>query len=566
MVGRHLATLFLFIGASAFTSPAAQAADRLLVFGDSYSALNRRDFPNWAEQLKASGDVNRLESYARSGATAKDGGNSFASQVRRWRSGGSQPDGNDATAVFFGINDIIKNGSLSAARADYAGSVQALIDGGAVADGGQLLLLMPHDMGSTPRFNRSAASRSKYRSRTRTWNGYVASTARQHSNTVTVDVFSLIEKVLANPGRYGLSNVTTADPKRSATTALYDDELHFGRKGQSLIRQAVAGRLQRGASAAAGLALRRQTRAGQLRAAEASLAVGQALMDETGLGLVALPLQTAALDPPPPAGDPSRAGFAAAFAPAEDSGLALRYALSPTTAFSLVIADSSDSTAVTAERETLRSDLASHTVELRLEERLGRLALETRFSHVREAHTTARYDSITQSHDRAEHEGRSLELAQRAGLPLTRGGITVTPWAELAYARHSLDGFTLTSPFTADQHYAGDTVSDAEARLGLDLSLAPIRLGEAAVLELHTSLAYHHGLIRDDYRLKVEESAFGNVQEETIARPPARTLAVGVGASLSLGPSLALDGDLLLAHDPGLESEQAARMALTWRF
>jgi hypothetical protein len=62
-----------------------------------------------------------------------------------------------------------------------------------------------------------------------------------------------IEAVLDDPRRYGFRNVTTADPARAATTALYADEFHLGRHGQAVIARTVAAALGGGAAVRAAL-------------------------------------------------------------------------------------------------------------------------------------------------------------------------------------------------------------------------------------------------------------------------------------------------------------------------
>ena len=65
-----------------------------------------------------------------------------------------------------------------------------------------------------------------------------------HAGATPVDVFAAIDRVLAHPGRYGFTNVTTADRAHAATTALYDDEFHVGQHGQAIIADTIAARLR----------------------------------------------------------------------------------------------------------------------------------------------------------------------------------------------------------------------------------------------------------------------------------------------------------------------------------
>ena len=58
-----------------------------------------------------------------------------------------------------------------------------------------------------------------------------------------VNLARVIDSAVANPGSEGLTNVTTADPARSGTTALYHDDLHFGAKGHAIIARTIQGSL-----------------------------------------------------------------------------------------------------------------------------------------------------------------------------------------------------------------------------------------------------------------------------------------------------------------------------------
>ena len=142
--------------------------------------------------------------------------------------------------VYLGFNDI--GGDMAGARADYRAGVDELVAAGAASGGNRLLLVEPHDVGSTPLYNRTA-KRSFLRRETQDWGGFVTFTAH-HAGAVPVDVFSAIGRVLADPRRYGFTNVTTADHANAATMALYDDDFHVGEHGQEIIAQTIAPRLR----------------------------------------------------------------------------------------------------------------------------------------------------------------------------------------------------------------------------------------------------------------------------------------------------------------------------------
>jgi phospholipase/lecithinase/hemolysin len=238
---RPLRTILLALAALAATAlggAPARAASRLVVFGDSYSIPVHSGTRDWPLLLRDRGLVGRIDDFARFGATAWSGWHiNFAQQLQRWRRAG-RPLG--VTVVYLGFNDI--GGNMAGARADYRAGVAELVAAGAASRGNRLLLVEPHDVGSTPLYNRTA-KRGFLRRETEDWDGFVAYTAH-HAGAVPVDVFAAIDRVLAHPGRYGFTNVTTADHAHAATTALYDDDFHVGQHGQAIIADTIAARLR----------------------------------------------------------------------------------------------------------------------------------------------------------------------------------------------------------------------------------------------------------------------------------------------------------------------------------
>src|SRR5689334_5311982 len=225
--------LAVLLTAAAFAARAAAALE-LTVFGDSYSIPVHDGNRDWPTQLRAQGAVGTVHDFAKSGAiAASTGTNTFARQIRLW-SGAGRPLG--ATVVYLGYNDI--GGNLAKARAGYQAGINALVAAGATSGGNRLILVLPHDVGSTPLHNKTRAEAARFRSATKQWDSIVRSVANQ-ANARVADVFAKIDNVLANPGRYGFTNVTTPDHARSDTTALYDDVFHFGEHGQAIIATTI---------------------------------------------------------------------------------------------------------------------------------------------------------------------------------------------------------------------------------------------------------------------------------------------------------------------------------------
>jgi phospholipase/lecithinase/hemolysin len=214
------------------------SAVELTVFGDSYSVPVRGGAPTWVTQLKREDVVGPVHDFAKSGAIAATiGSNTFDRQLKRWRAA-RRPLGD--TVVYLGFNDV--GGNLARTRAGYQAGVNELVAAGAASGGNRLILVLPHDVGSVPAFNRNPAKRTSYRNQTKQLDAFIRSVAsRAHASVV--DVFSVFDRVVSNPKAFGFTNVTTADHAHSATTALYDDTVHFGRHGQAIIAQAIHPRL-----------------------------------------------------------------------------------------------------------------------------------------------------------------------------------------------------------------------------------------------------------------------------------------------------------------------------------
>ncbi len=212
--------------ASSLPRRAEAGGPALTVLGDSYSSTNW-PFPTWPEQLVRAGRASSLRDYAVPGATAADGSNSLASQLRRWRPRGG------TTVVYFGDNDVAHGRNLQQSQHDLETGLATLASHGA----GRIVVVVPHDWGRSPtlvKHHRSAA----YRARSITWRNLCVVAARQHHAAV-VDLFALFERVFRDPRAYGFDNVDTPDRTRSATTALYFDGFHFGYHGHQIIAGAI---------------------------------------------------------------------------------------------------------------------------------------------------------------------------------------------------------------------------------------------------------------------------------------------------------------------------------------
>ena len=260
---------------------------------------------------------------------------------------------------------------------------------------------------------------------------------------------------------------------------------------------------------------------------------------------------------PGPAADPARAGFERAYGPEGQGGgtggVGVEYGLPGGTRLGVVVTSRGDAAPGGAGLAS-QDGMAAH-----LRQRLGALALDTSFAYSRDAHQAAGYGG------RSSFAGWTGTVAQRVGVPLRAGGgLTVTPWAGLAYARQAADGFTLGDPGLGEQRYSGVAVGEATASLGVDGELAPVRLGEGAWLRLRGGLSYTQGLVQDDYRVRV--AALGAEHEETVGQPATQAVGLRLDGSLALGGSLAVDAEVSAEEDLAAGPAGTGQVALSYRF
>ena len=541
----------------------------LFVFGDSYSRLKRKRFPNWAEQLQGGGYAGNLRGFAISGAQANSASSiPFSREISKWRNSGIPFRSSDATVVYFGYNDIDSaTTTFNPSRAGYTSGMQALVAKGANDAGRKIYVVMPHDWGSVPAYNRTGKA-GDLRAKTKLWDSFVKSLPNKYANTVAVDLFTPIDRVLADPGQYGFNNVKTADPGHSATTALYDDDYHFGQHGQKIIEQTMLNYMSRSAEYANGLAMTAKLQSRRQGDVADGLALGLAALDEEqALGVTAFPVGISALPQAPQDGDRSRAQFSQAFNPDQrDGGAGLNYALPDGTMFGMTFSSYDDATDDQRRAGLATSSVRSDAISFYLDQKLGAFEVGTDLFYSKDRHQKVEYDEVAGQHDRAGFDGRTVSLSERLGYPVRHQGMVLTPWAGVSYQMQQVDGFTIANPFVSDQTYSDTQVADTLASIGLDARLDPIALGEGANLTLFGGLSYTHGLIQDDYKVKIKEAAFDNVQEETIDRPQTRTIGLNLGGSLHMGNDLSLDAGVGIDHDLATGTAEAGRVGVTYRF
>jgi hypothetical protein len=319
-----------------------------------------------------------------------------------------------------------------------------------------------------------------------------------------------------------------------------------------------------------GVELNRWTQTRRQQETEEGLAAALAALPEgQQLGLTAFAVGNAGMpegeEGEQAQGEVGRAQFAQTFAgDADDGGAGVTYRLAAGTSVGIAITSYSDTSSSDAGDIASSSHLASRGASAFLQHGMGMLELETRFAYSHDRHEQVERDELFGSQDRVSFKGRSMELAQRVGMPVKSGGMVVTPWAELGYESQAVDGFSVGEGAT-EQTYGDVEVSDMLASFGIDTRLEPVAIGGRALLTLRGGLSYTQGLRQDDYELEVQQAGLGS-QQETIDRPTVQTVGLTLGGTLGLGEALAVDAGLLLQHDLETGASQSARVGLSWRF
>lgn len=563
----------------------------LHVFGDSYSDTASWDrscasgnpgkvlhcIPAgqmWSEQLVAAASGASLNSYARDGASAVNGGvygnptNDFKSQADSFF-GGASYAANDLTVVFLGYNDVNTRTSdqLDPSIADYTTQVQRLIDGGATGGDRRLFLTLLHDFGATPHDASSVKT-----PRTITMNDGIAGVANGRSNVVAVDMFTVFNRIKADPARYGFTNVTgVAGPGDDPATFLYNDGAHFTVRGQEIMAQVYNHYLTRGwdlANSLNGSAANKSqldndvdNRLHQLslidgtRTGLSSFFVG----DDRAAAMAGYDLDTA---------DPSRSGFAQlARDYRADAGIGLNYALDETTRMGLVMSRYGNSDSYSAGSAASRLDTESDAVSLYVDTKLGPIDLRSKASFANDSYKKATFDEVVGEANSARHGGRTISFSQTASTAHRLGRAWLQPWVNITHTQQEIDGYTISNPYVSDLTYSGGRFSDTTASLGLNATGDRIALGPRAGLTLTGGLSYTRSLQMDDYEVTIKEAAMqGLRQTERVERDDVETFGLRLGSVLDMGESLSLSADYALTKQMGVETDHAITARFNYRF
>ena len=564
---------------------------RLHVFGDSYSDTNSQfrscggaqqnvvhctpKGQMWSERLVASGSGATLRSYARDGASALNGGvyapnnNDFRNQVDQWTRGPAL-GANDLTVVYMGYNDVNARSGQDQSIADYAAQVQRLIAGGATASERRLFLTLIHDFGTVPSSIANPAADKG--SRTRAINTGIAGIVNGKSNVVAVDMFTVFNRIRANPARYGLTNVTgVPGAGDDARTYLYADPEHFSPRGQELVAQVYNHYITRGwdlANTLQGSQANRDKLNSDVdnRLAQLSLIQGGAtgftsyfVGDDQAAAMAGYDVEM---------GDPSRSGFdQLTRAGRADAGIGLDYALGTDARLGVVMSRYGSDRADELGANATRLDTESDAVSLYFDTKAGPVDLSTRASFANDTHERATFNDVVGEGNTARHGGRTMSLSQTASTALRVGNAWLQPWVNVTHTEQQIDGYTIANPFVSDLTYSGGKVTDTMASLGLNATSDRFTLGSDSGLTFTGGLSYTRSLRTDDYEVTIEEAAMvGLKQSETVEREGADMIGLRLGSVLDIGESLSLSADYALTKQMGVEADHAITARFNYRF
>jgi len=421
------------------------------------------------------------------------------------------------------------------------------------------------------------------------WNAFIRNIANDNNRVVAVDLFTVFNRIYADPEEFGFTNVTTVDRDNSDTTALYFDATHFGNRGQDVIARVYRHYLTRAwdwsnnfTSASATTSRLNQD---ITNGSNGGLVLLDSDMSEQPLGFSSFTFgdlqpsgsgttlsfadDRAAMSALEAAAgrDPSRASFAEAYSKAPTSGgIGLDYRPALNQRFGVAVARYDTSTDTLRPGTSLVQDQTSDAVSLYWQQAHAGFTATTQFAYLQHSYADRGYDADVGLQGTNNYTGDSWALDQQIARPWRAGNSIITPWASLGYQSHTLDPYTAKSLYTSDVSFSGATATDVTGAIGLDLRHDPIGLGRGRQLWLAAGAAYHTSLYRDVIEVEMKEASIAGVtQRETIERDRIERFDLSLDAVLGLSEALDLRAAYAFTTDR-LDHDQAVRFSLAYRF
>lgn len=535
---------FAIAGASSATEV---QVNTLRVFGDSYSDpaySSPRGIVNWTDTFKASSKAANLENYAIGGARTQFTQTiSFDKQLDNWRDTNSSVTDRDLTVSYFGHNDIgrfgVSGASMGASKAGYADGLNQLVQAGAASGTNRVFIAQIHDWSRNPGVDTGAT-----RNQVIEWNNYVAELANTNPNVIAVDLYTVINRVLDDPAKYGFSNVATADNSRHAIDALFYDTIHLGTRGQDIIARTFQHYLTRAWNWANAI------EAGSAAAAQLNQDIDQGLLvlsmqekrqdtAKSRISLVPLGMQDGAWR--------DRSVLQHSFnhyAPGTQSpafsGVALNFSSSDTpwggtSHMGLALNQKTGSTQIGSAEGQTRMGMQSHAATAYWVQPLSKFLLTTQVSQTSQLFSQSAADDLVMRSVNNSRKGSNWSFESKLRYAINGPSLIVTPWASLTQTRQRLDAGTLQTLYTSDVAFSSSQSKEWISGLGVDLQFAPIRLAGGKQLLWGGSLMHRESISRDSFVVSMRESAQPQiVQREMVDRARVNQTYLGFNAQLDL--------------------------------
>lgn len=530
------------------TSPDQVKVNRMRVFGDSYSDpgyTGPRGILNWATELEKYGTVTKTENYAIGGAKASfTQTTSIDRQIATWKKTGSAVTERDLAVTYFGYNDIGRNGKpeneIAASKAGYTEAINQLVQAGAANGTNRIFVTQIHDWSRNPGVNptRSAGQIVD-------WNNFVAGLANSNPNIIAVDLYTAFNRVLNEPQKYGFTNVTTEDPSKHRTTALFYDPIHFGSRGEVIIARVFQHYLTRAWNWANAL------EAGAASAAQLNKDIDQGLLvlamqerqpGTSAFSLVPLGMDNAKrLDASSPlrlngSGNQAYAGLAFNF-----SGQSATGGRAPQ--FGLALNQKVGQTRLDGMEERTQLGFQAHAATLYWMQPVGSSLLWTNHvSHLSQQFGQYGQDDILQTAIANERKGSGLSFESKLRYTMGSSWATVTPWVSLTQMQQRLNAGTMQSMYTTDVSFSSIKSNELVSGLGVDLQFQPVSLGKGRQLQFGGSLMHRESLNRTPYTVSMREASQPLVtQREFIERKAIKQTYLGLNANVGLTRHLHLN-------------------------
>lgn len=518
-------------------------------FGDSYtdpSWTNSIGTINWATQLQARGTVTTSKIYAIGGARAAYGEQrALNNQITTALSKGTIADG-DLTVIYIGHNDIGHTGSpdnLQRAAAGLRDGVSRLVAAGAANDKRRLFITQIHNWSRGPNVSDGTASQA------RAWNNDIAAMANSNPNIIAVDMYTVFERIFADPAKFGFTNVTTASPSRSSVDALYYDGTHFGNRGQDIITRVYQHYLTRGwdwansVSAGAESAARINSDIDN-----GTLVLGLAEEKTLRSGLRLLPLGMKEGDAfqfqqrNPGVFQP----FSATRTAGAPSGLALDMPLGGAGSASparlgLAVFQQDQAKYIDSSSQRNSKQYTSDALSLYWNKPVSGWMLSSQLSHLNLDFTGNAQDDLVQRTLVNRHSGSTWSFENKMRYPMRGEFFSFTPWVSLTSQSHSLDPSLSSTLYTTDVSFSSNRVNEWLSGVGVDLQTDPLALGGQRKLRFGGSLHHVTSLSRDSVAVSMQESGnSAQVQREVFQLPKVNRTQLGLQAALDMARNLQL--------------------------